>query len=500
MTKYVKEFEQLPVAKAMNVQHGGVLHCRDANTDGTTSTDTASTLEDQLLALVQAFQEKTDALDQLIADNKAALEGAAGSTEARAKMEAVSLEVRKIASQMKDLEQRSVSAVHAGKASFESVGGMLARNTEILKQAKELTKARGKMQFQLQARNIITLAGMGDYATLAQNVPPAREQPLSILDLVQFIPTSVDSIPFLRESAYDILADIVIDDASKPESNLTFGVVKLDVHVIAHWIRVHNSVMSDMPALAAYIEGRLAYGVRFKLEAIIINGSVGGEIKGLLTADNSLTAVPQAKAIDTVNKAKYQAWGAMLPPEAVLFNPEDWGDVEREKDDTGRYILGNPGGTIQPVLWGVPVILSGAVPLRKFWIGNLSLGTQGYIRQDVQVDLSTEDRDNFIRNLVTIRAEMRAAFGVAIPDAQVSGWLATATGAAATATVAAGKVTAVTVTNGGNTYTTAPTVTFVGGGGSGATGTAVLTGGVVTGVTVVAQGTGYTTPPFVAFS
>ena len=53
------------------------------------------------------------------------------------------------------------------------------------------------------------------------------------------------------------------------------------------------------------------------------------------------------------------------------------------------------------------------------------------------------------------------------------------TGAAATATVANGKVTGITVTNAGSGYTTNPTVTLAGGGGSGASAIATQTGGAV---------------------
>ena len=61
-------------------------------------------------------------------------------------------------------------------------------------------------------------------------------------------------------------------------------------------------------------------------------------------------------------------------------------------------------------------------------------------------------------------------------------------------------VTDVTITAGGNGYTTTPTVTFSGGGGTGATGTAIISGGVVTAVTITAGGDGYTTTPTVTFS
>jgi hypothetical protein len=77
-------------------------------------------------------------------------------------------------------------------------------------------------------------------------------------------------------------------------------------------------------------------------------------------------------------------------------------------------------------------------------------------------------------------------------------------GLAATATVAGGAVTGVTVLNGiptdGSLLTTAPLVAFYGGGGTGATATATIANGAVTGVVVGAGGTGYTSPPMVVLA
>ena len=69
----------------------------------------------------------------------------------------------------------------------------------------------------------------------------------------------------------------------------------------------------------------------------------------------------------------------------------------------------------------------------------------------------------------------------------------TATG---TATIDAGVVTGITITNAGSGYTSAPTITFSGGGGSGATATA--TTGVITGFTVSNGGGGYHAAPIVS--
>lgn len=61
-------------------------------------------------------------------------------------------------------------------------------------------------------------------------------------------------------------------------------------------------------------------------------------------------------------------------------------------------------------------------------------------------------------------------------------------------------VGSITVTDGGSGYTSPPTVSFSGGGGTGAAGTAVVVGGVVRSVTITALGSGYTSVPTVSFT
>jgi hypothetical protein len=66
-------------------------------------------------------------------------------------------------------------------------------------------------------------------------------------------------------------------------------------------------------------------------------------------------------------------------------------------------------------------------------------------------------------------------------------------------TFATGTVSA-TVTNGGTGYTSAPTVSFSGGGGTGAAGTAIISGGSVTQIIMTNPGSGYTSNPTVTLS
>ena len=61
-------------------------------------------------------------------------------------------------------------------------------------------------------------------------------------------------------------------------------------------------------------------------------------------------------------------------------------------------------------------------------------------------------------------------------------------------------VKSITITNSGSGYTSAPSVSFIGGGGSGAAATATLLNGRVVDVTMTNRGSGYTNVPLIAFS
>jgi hypothetical protein len=73
-------------------------------------------------------------------------------------------------------------------------------------------------------------------------------------------------------------------------------------------------------------------------------------------------------------------------------------------------------------------------------------------------------------------------------------------GATATAELAGRPVASIAVTNGGSGYRSVPTVTISGGSGSGATATAVLTNRIVTAITLVNGGSGYTSAPTVTIT
>ncbi|OOR83907.1 phage major capsid protein [Moraxella canis] len=387
-------------------------------------------------AIAKQLKLRLTEVDGLIEKHKSAIDSyGEADKETRDALKELTAQVEQaneLSARLTEVEQKLVEGVLEGRNDPNDIGALLARNEAVLDQAKAITKARGKMVLdgEFNVRNTIGLGSIsGKNAVLvkAGNVEfmPTVEQPLTIVDLINWTPVSESLIPLLKESAHTFMADVVEEGKEKPESTLNFKIEELTVSVVAHWVRVTNQLLADMPALVAYIRGRMAYGIRLKLEYLVINGNTTS-FSGLLKEGNSVVLPADTNAIDTVSAAKAKAFASFVPPDVVILNPEDWSKIERTKGTDGHYIFGSPGATVTPVLWGVRVIQSAGMPAGKYWIGNITMATDGYIRQDVAVELSTEDRDNFVKNLVTIRAEMRAAFGVRMPDACVTGDLTAA--------------------------------------------------------------------------
>ncbi|MBF4258968.1 phage major capsid protein, partial [Vibrio anguillarum] len=79
-----------------------------------------------------------------------------------------------------------------------------------------------------------------------------------------------------------------------------------------------------------------------------------------------------------------------------------------------------------PTLWRLPVVATQSIAQNAFLTGSFNLGAQIYDRMDIEVLVSTENTDDFEKNMVTLRAEERLAFAVYRPEAFVTGELKTA--------------------------------------------------------------------------
>jgi HK97 family phage major capsid protein len=237
--------------------------------------------------------------------------------------------------------------------------------------------------------------------------------------------TASNAIEYVKETGFQNMAAMVAEGAAKPQSDLMFDLVTTTVKTLAHWVRASKQVLADIPLLQSYIDGRLRYGLQYVEEAQILAGDgTGQNLLGLIpqaTAFNEALRQTNDTQIDILRRAIPQARIAEYRPSGIVLNPNDWADIELKKDTTGQYIWVNVNVGGDQQMWRVPVIDTNAVPAGHFLVGAFNMAAEVFDRENANVEGSTEDADNFTKNMVTIRAEERLALAVYRPESLIYG-------------------------------------------------------------------------------
>lgn len=209
----------------------------------------------------------------------------------------------------------------------------------------------------------------------------------------------------------------------KPKSALTFSPRTWPVAIVAHLLDAHKMMLDDVPRMRNFVNNRLVDGIRYAEDVDLLT-SVGGaeRITGLFNTEgvqfytgvaSDRQSVQLRRAITRVLLAEYQATG-------IVMNPLDFEAFEIEEDDQGRLrVAVSVAVGAEKMAWRLPVVETTAMPQGKVVLGAWGMGAQIYDREQVNVTVSTENRDNFELNVVTFRCEERLAFEVSRPESFV---------------------------------------------------------------------------------
>lgn len=293
----------------------------------------------------------------------------------------------------------------------------------------ELRNAAGKARAQiaLKPNNAITsIDGGGALITpdRAAGVPMPRRR-LTVRALLGTGTTGTNLVEYPRQNVRDNEAAIVAEGALKPESNYGWELKQAKVATIAHWVPASRQVLDDAPQLRTLVDGELRYGLALREELqLLLGDGVGTNLFGLIPQATDYDAAGEPAGIskfDVLLRAIAQAETADLPATGAVVNSADWFRLQGLKDANGRYIGSGPLGTVMPSAWGLDVVPSNSMPAGKFLIGNFANAATVYDRMAPTVLVSAEDRDNFVRNMVTILCEERVALAVRRPEALIYG-------------------------------------------------------------------------------
>jgi HK97 family phage major capsid protein len=356
--------------------------------------------------------------------------------DTKAQADKALIEMNTVSARLTEIEQK-VARRGPGDAppQFKSIGQHVVESDTV---KALLEQKNGQARVTIELKDIMT-----NPATLGSGVSPtsslvvADRQPivqppmrqLVVRDLITPGSTTSNAIeyPVETDDPAATAAAVVSEGARKPQSNITFDLKSTPVRTIAHWMKASRQIMDDVAQLQSYIDGRLRYGLQYVEENELLYGDgTGQHLLGIVpqaTAYSAAFTPANAQAIDTLRLAALQATLALYPATGFVLHPTDWAKIELTKDLQARYIVGDPQNQLSKRLWTLPVVDTPAMNVGHFVAGAFRLGSQIFDRMSIEVLISTEDQDNFVRNMITIRAEERLALAVYRPAAFIYGAL-----------------------------------------------------------------------------
>lgn len=207
----------------------------------------------------------------------------------------------------------------------------------------------------------------------------------------------------------------------KPESGLDLEVVSTTVKTIAHWLPITKRAASDAGQIRTLIDNFLRYGLNEELEDQMLTGSGSGEnFTGILNSGISTVGSAGTDIDAIVDAIRTVRVTGRRRPNALVVHPNDWYSAGflTAKDSSGKYLISDPAASVEQLnqLWGLRVVVSEGVTENTALVGDFRQAVL-WEREGVNVMVSDQHADFFIRNLLAILAEMRAAFGVLDPQA-----------------------------------------------------------------------------------
>ena len=330
-----------------------------------------------------------------------------------------------------DVEQKAARRPGPTGGAMELTPGEKLVQSEEFKALAGSSSQRGRARIECKAVSTMTSAAGSSGSLISPDFRPdpvmMPRRRMTIRSLLAPGNTQSSSVQYPRQTVRNLNAANVAETMQKPQSEIDFTIVNAPVQTNAHFMKLSRQILDDAPQLQSIVNTELLYGLDLNEEAQFLFGDgTGVNFLGIMPqaspyVPNGSFTVPGETAIDRLALALLQAELALLPATGIVVNPTDWRRILLTKDGQGRYMVGDPLGQTAPSLWGVPVVPTLAMPVNTYLVGAFQDGAQIFDRMDAEVLISSEDSDNFQKNLLTVRAERRAAMTVRRPQAFVYG-------------------------------------------------------------------------------
>lgn len=247
---------------------------------------------------------------------------------------------------------------------------------------------------------------------------PQRRTVLS--DLIPQDVTRLQAVSFMRETTEVLDTGPVAEGAVKPEAQFAYTEVTAPVVKIPAYLPFTEEALDDVDGLENLIDRRMLLRCLIAEEDEFLNGTGGaGNIDGFYNATGVLT---QTQGADTLADAIFKAiskvrFTGRAEATAVLIHPDDYESERLRKDTLGQYIWGPPTLPPPAYIWEKLAVVTDAATAGSPLVGDFASYAHISRRMEGNFSVSKSHGENFARNILALRAEVRSSLEIYRPSA-----------------------------------------------------------------------------------
>ena len=336
-------------------------------------------------------------------------------------LKALNEKVEEVQASVLAAEQAAASA--AERAQAEAVSRMSLGDQIVASEAFGSFQA-GAKSASLEIMNANTTSAPGETGTggkLESFVAPNRLAGVQgspflgvdCLDFISMAATASNLVEYTKMTNETDSVDAVAENSAMSASDYQFGIEQQPVQKIGSFLVVTRETMDDAPAVASFINTRLAYNVRRDLESQVITGNgTSPNLSGISSNSTAYSAVAGDNGLyfERIRKMITGLQTAGYAPSAIFVAPATLQELDLQSDSSNVFIASDPRAFNLPVAWGVPIIQSTNVPADVAIVGDWNMASTLFMRQGTEVAMYEQDASNVRSGLVTIAATTRAAY------------------------------------------------------------------------------------------
>jgi HK97 family phage major capsid protein len=375
----------------------------------------------QKLVAYKAELEEHSATLKMFADSDALLAATgigSGSAQETAKETATPVS-KDVIAQLTDAE---------GFADFAALIGRKQRGTFSL-----ATKAAETVGTYQTGGNAEVFNGHAGTFVVPQQLPGYVDFRVKPLTVESYLPSGQLSSPvlwYIVETIRTNNAAVVAEGGLKPQGTFDFDRVQEVVSKVAETFKLADEVLTDVSQLRGYVNQRLENDLGQVVQDQLLNGNgSGGNLTGLnnrsglqtTVVAGSLGADSTAWATAILSQITNIRTIGFTEPTGIFINPLDWAILQNQTDANGQYYNGGPYGRTYGVqapnvtpFWGIPLISTLSQPQGTALVGNFN-DAMVWNYQGLTMDMTNSDADDFVHDIVTMRAERRLGLSLTRP-------------------------------------------------------------------------------------